>query len=195
MPKRLSLIIPTIGRSTLHRAVESAFSQMALGDEVIVVSDGVDISEERLPWLSGVCYLRLPTPTGDFGCTPCDEGIKIARGDAVFFLGDDDICAPGAFDAIRAAVEAAPDVPHLFSMTHTGRQLGGTLDCCAVSGQQIVVPRDLTKMPRMAEHTPGERAVSDWVFIIKVHLAWNQQTVFHPEIISILPHMNQGRME
>ena len=193
---RLSLICPTIGRGTLSQLVDSVRSQMHPGDEFIIVGDGPQpgINAAGLNAMPGVRYVETPTRTGDFGCTPCDYGIEIATGDLVFFIGDDDVCPEGAFDAIHKGVESDPDVPHIFSMMHTGRKLGNSINCCYVSGQQIVVPRDMSKMPRMADCDPGQIAVSDWVFIDKVHRAWNMRTLFHQEIIAILYNQNNGRM-
>jgi len=193
---RLSLICPTIGRSTLGRMIESVLLQMHPGDELLIVGDGPqsNINPSELNDWPGVRYVETDVKFGDFGCTPCDLGINIATGDAVFFIGDDDECPPGAFDAIHKGFEANPTVPHVFSMMHTGVKLGGTVQCCAVSGQQIVVPRDMTKMPRMAECPMGSLHISDWIFIDKVHRAWNGQTIFHDEIIAILHNQNNGRM-
>jgi len=117
----------------------------------------------------------------------------MANGDHVFFIGDDDRIPPGALDSIRAGVSKAPDMPHLFAMQHTGRVLANSLVCGEVSGQQIVVPRDMAKMPKMTAFNPGELAVSDWRFIQNVEKAWGK-IVMHDDLIAILPRMNQGRM-
>ena len=196
---RISLIIPTIWRSTLSRAVKSAVQEARKGDQIIIVGDGPGLWDDPL-WDSprpapGVLIIveHLPQRVGDYGCSACDHGIKVATGDYVFFLGDDDYLAPGAFDIIRKGIAEEPGLPHLFAMQHTYQILCGTLDCGAVSGQQIVVPRDMAKMPKMANFPPGELNISDWRFIKNVEEAWGK-IVMHEEIISILPKMNQGRM-
>jgi len=199
MSSTLSLIIPTIGRSTLPRVIADAVKQMHKGDSIVVVYDPVHKrppweieSEERAPGVALWTYV-LPKPAGDFGCTACDFGIEKAYGDHVFFIGDDDRVPDGALDTIRAGVSTSPDLPHLFAMQHTGRILANSLVCGEVSGQQIVVPRDMKKMPKMADHRPGELAVSDWRFIQNVEAAWGK-IVMHSGIIAVLPRMNQGRM-
>jgi hypothetical protein len=195
MAAKLSLICPTIGRSTLDRLVQSVLPQMQDGDELIVVGDGPQPRAKAIvDQYPQVIYDELPVRVGDFGCTPCDHGIAKATGDVVFFIGDDDICALGAFDAIRAAVDAAPDVPHVFAMMHTGRKLTMTIACCNVSGQQIVVPRDMTRMPKMGEFPPQHLPVSDWYFISRVHEAWAGRTMFHDVVIAVLEAMHQGGM-
>lgn len=188
-------------RSTLGTVVKDALSQMHKGDEIIIVVDPInenkvawsaDVDAERAPGV-GVWVNKLTQPAGDYGCTACDLGIDRALGDYVFFIGDDDRIPPGALSAIRAGVLQAPELPHLFAMQHTRRLLQGSLVCGEVSGQQIVVPRDMSKMPKMAGFHPGEVMVSDWRFIQNVEAAWGK-IVMHDSVIAILPRMNQGRM-
>lgn len=195
---KLSLICPTIGRSTLGDMLRSAQSQMRAGDEVIVVSDGENPALDKMiaTEFPTVRYAYLSMRTGDYGCSPCDRGMSIANGDYVFFIGDDDLCGEHAFDYIHAVVDdEQPRVPHLFSMMHTGRYLSNALTPGLVSGQQIVVPRDMERMPRMADCPRECILTSDWHFIERVHVAWGKQTMFHPEVIAILPQQNFGRMK
>jgi len=188
-----------MGRTTLQYLFDSVIPQLKLGDEFILVGDGPLPDEATaliatyvtaLPRL--VRYIELPERVGDFGCTPCDAGIKAATGDAIFVIGDDDTIEPEAFATIKAALIKEPMVPHLFAMNHTTSVLKGTLQCGLVSSQQIVVPRDMTKMPLMADVKPEEWHVSDHVWMMKVHLAWNERTMFHDEIISTLTSQNRG---
>jgi hypothetical protein len=141
----------------------------------------------------GIRYLELPERVGDYGCSACDYGIAHARGDYVFFNGDDDITHHEAFNIIREGVKIDPGVPHLFAMEHTGRILKNSLNCGEVSGQQIVVPRDTAKMPKMADFPPYQVAISDYYFIKHVEAAWGK-IVIHDQVIATLPVMNQGRM-
>lgn len=198
-PARLSLICPTIGRTTLWRMAWSALSQMQATDELIVVVDGPipPEGEESLERLGDIItppvkVIRLPERVGDFGCTPCDVGIEAATGDAVFFIGDDDICTPNAFEDIRRVVTEYPDRPHVFSMHHFIGLLRNSIEYCSVSGQQIVVPRDMTKMPKMSDVPKSQWNMSDYVFIKKVHEAWHCTTMFHDEIIAILEQQHNG---
>lgn len=191
---RLSLIIPTIGRSTLKRALDSACPQMWDGDEVIVVADGPCESARLRAKMYPVQYYELPTRVGDFGCTPCDYGIERAAGDFVFFLGDDDVCTEDAFDAIHDAVDDAPNWPHVFAMLHGSMVLRNTIQCCQVSGQQIVVPKKLAISVKMADVERQQWNISDWVYIKKVVDAAQHQVVYHDELIAILYNQNNGAM-
>ncbi len=194
---KLSLIIPTIGRSTLTRAIESAINQLHEEDEIIVIGDGGEVIPGRLqcePYLNRkLVYAELPQIVGDYGCSGCDLGISIAKGTHCFFLGDDDLSAEGAFDIIHEGLKDRPELPHLFAMIHCGRRLGNILQACMVSGQQIVVPRNLEKLPKMAsEDVHYHMATSDWHFIMRVNAAFGT-TVFHDGIIAILEQQNNGR--
>jgi hypothetical protein len=160
---------------------------MLPGDEVIVVGDGPQPEARVISrQFTQVIYLETPEKIGDYGCTPCDLGIAQATGDAVFFIGDDDVCTKGAFDVIRRAVAADPDKPHAFGRRHGTRDFKPYLAISNISGQQIVVPRDMTKMPRMADVPMGEWNISDWSFIQRVHANWGQTTVLHNDVIAVL---------
>lgn len=196
----LTLICPTIGRTTIGRTIESVIPQLGPRDEFIIVLDGpappavASLIIETAAVIPQVTARQLSRRVGDFGCTPCDVGIRLASGDAVFFIGDDDYLAPDAFENVRRAVAAEPGMPHVFAMMHTGRKLSGTTEVCQVSGQQIVVPRDMGKMPEMASCPEEALGYSDAVFIEKVRGAWGG-VVFHDEVIATLPRQNSGRYE
>ena len=139
-----------------------------------------------------IIYHELLEKIGDIGCTPCDIGIEKATGDVVFFIGDDDICTEQAFDIIRTGIKNDLTVPHVFAMLHTGHRLAGTIEVGRVSGQQIVVPRDMSKMPKMAACPSKDLQVSDAVFITAVVSSWGT-VKFHDGIIAILDRQNHGR--
>jgi hypothetical protein len=162
-------------------------------DEIIVIGDGPLSHQVTFGGPLPVIISALPARVGDYGCSALDYGMQLATGDYVFFIGDDDLVAPNAFNIIREAVKLDPGVPHLFAMEHTGRILQGSLECGQVSGQQIVVPRDMAKMPKMADFPPHQVAISDYYFIKEVEKAWGR-IVMRPETIAVLPVMNQGRM-
>jgi len=191
----LSLICPTIGRSSLAVLLLDVVKQLQPQDEFIVVGDGpLD------PYITKLCglyptvrYLETPTRVGDYGCTPCDLGIKEAKGDFLWFIGDDDSIPEGAVDSIRQRVVHSSR-PHIFAMQHTGRILSNSVQACEVSGQQIVVPNNKNRIPRMADFPPHLLGLSDWVFISKVIKEWEVEGFeYHPEIICVLPTMNQGK--
>jgi glycosyltransferase involved in cell wall biosynthesis len=91
---RLSIVIPTPGRSSVQSAASSVLDQMGPGDELIVVFDD----------------------TGDWGSTPRNRGIEAATGTHITFLDDDDEYLPGALDAIRDFARASPGRIGIFQM-------------------------------------------------------------------------------
>jgi len=92
----LSVIVPTMGRSTLDRALASVSIHLKHGDELIVLRDDTD----------------------DSGNTPRDKAISIAKGDHLWFLDDDDVATAGAIPALREQSSRHPFGLVLFRMLY-----------------------------------------------------------------------------
>jgi hypothetical protein len=185
------MISPTFGRTTILDLALTTVPQLRDGDEFILVGDGpVSRAEELSKLISRVTYMHTPERKGDYGCTPCDYAIERAKGDLVCFMGDDDLPTEHAFEIIRR--KAKLDLPNVFSMLHTGRILRGTTKVCQVSGQQLVIPRDMVKMPKYTACPAKDILISDWVFINACVQAWGK-VVFHDEIICVLEAQHFGR--
>jgi len=96
-----SIIIPTIGRDTLARAVESALAQQSAEPfEVIVAND----SKRPLPpaaWQQSPA-VRVIDTGGRERCVARNEGAAIATGRYLNFLDDDDWLLPGALNTWAA---------------------------------------------------------------------------------------------
>lgn len=95
-----STIIPTIGRPSLDRAVNSVLTQDFAADdyEIIVVND----SGRPLPpadWQQSPNVHLLHTQRRE-RCVARNTGAAIARGDYLHFLDDDDWLLPGAYAAL-----------------------------------------------------------------------------------------------
>jgi len=102
-----SVIIPTIGRDSLTRAVNSVLEQSAgsLNLEVIVVNDaGQPLADE--PWLLSE-QIRVINTNHRERCVSRNTGAAIARGKYLWFLDDDDWLLPGAIETfLRLAAES-----------------------------------------------------------------------------------------
>lgn len=191
---KLTLITPTFGRTTLAALIEVVVPQLKKGDEFIVVGDGpAPMAREMARMVPEVTYMETPMHMGDYGATPIDYAIERAGGDFVWFIGDDDLPSQYAYEIVREGVKSALTLPHIFSMLHSGMILRGRAEMCRVSGQQIVIPRDMMKMPKYAGYEKKDELVSDWVFIDRVIKAFGSP-VFHDEIIAVLARQNFGRM-
>ena len=109
-----STVIPTIGRSTLARAVESVLSQ-DLPDadfEVIVVND----SGAPLPpadWQDSPRVQVIDTNRHE-RCVARNTGAAVATGDYLHFLDDDDWLLPGALQSLRRLSQENPDAIWLY---------------------------------------------------------------------------------
>lgn len=111
-----STIIPTVGRPTLFRAVESVLSQRnpSFDFEVIVVND----SGKPLPeasWQHSARVQIIPTHQRERSVAR-NTGAAVATGKYLHFLDDDDWLAPGAFQHFWELSQAS-DSRWLYGMT------------------------------------------------------------------------------
>jgi glycosyltransferase involved in cell wall biosynthesis len=104
----ISTIIPTIGRSTLSRAVQSVLNQQFEREpcEIIVVNDsGQELAVEE--WQSHP-YVRVISTNRLNRSIARNTGAAIAKGRYLHFLDDDDWMLPGAFEAFWQVAENRP---------------------------------------------------------------------------------------
>jgi glycosyltransferase involved in cell wall biosynthesis len=110
-------VIPTIGRATLRRAVESVLSQEFAPQqhEVIVVND----SGKPLPTMGFEQDPRVQVVTTSRRerSVARNTGAALARGDYLHFLDDDDWMAPGALAAFEKLAAQYPNAGFLYGAT------------------------------------------------------------------------------
>jgi glycosyltransferase involved in cell wall biosynthesis len=102
-----SVIIPTIGRPTLTRAVESVLSQAFTADdfEVIVVNDsGRPLA--KADWQQSERVRVINTNRRERSVAR-NTGAAIANGDYLHFLDDDDWLAPDALENLRTVAQTS----------------------------------------------------------------------------------------
>jgi len=96
------------GRFILE-AVSSALEDGGEDCEVIVVDDGsTDDTLERLRALDGESRLRILSQENRGAHAALNRGVLAARGEVVFILNSDDAYGTGRIEALRRALEAAP---------------------------------------------------------------------------------------
>lgn len=101
----VSVVIPTIGRPELVRALASALSQEFPIAEVIVCLDGAELPMGLTFDDSRVSLVRVGPGAG--GNAARQAGIDAARGDVVALLDDDDEWDPGKLTAQMALVDSS----------------------------------------------------------------------------------------
>lgn len=96
-----STIIPTVGRPTLSRAVQSVLNQELRDDdfEIIVVNDSGRPLPHK-PWMDSGRVQLIQTNRHNRSVAR-NTGAAIARGRYLHFLDDDDWMLPGAFCALH----------------------------------------------------------------------------------------------
>src|SRR6266550_7689236 len=140
----ISFIIPTIGRETLKRTVDSV--EKWEGDEIIVV--------------------QHHPPSGTWGNAERKEGIAKAEGDYLAFMDDDDYYLPGHRKIMDQAVRENPGKPNLFRMQYPNgnilwkvkQRIPGN-----VSSQMIFVPNRKDMFYKFM--FPGNTNMGDYYFI------------------------------
>ncbi len=161
---RLSIVIPTTGRPSLARTLDSLTPQLRPGDEVIVERDN----------------------TGDWGATPRTRGMRRASGDWILWMDDDDCYTEGALHAVRRAVAKSPGRPHIFGMRR-GRPFNNTLPVSRevrvgnVSTQMLVIPNDQARLGQWGTMYEG-----DFSFLVSTLALYPPDSlVWRDEVIAI----------
>lgn len=96
----VSVVVPTIGRASLRRAVESALQQTSPPTEVIVVLD-----RDCEPDLPDSAAIRVVRTSGGVGPSLAKhKGIESARGNVIALLDDDDLWRREKLEIQLAAV-------------------------------------------------------------------------------------------
>ena len=117
----LSVVIPTVGRDTLHRTLKSIYAQHeSRGVEILVVADTFGGLTPQLQQARSIVdaggYRWLEHDAGQHcvGQPQRTEGARKARAPYVWFSQDDNISAQGALGAIKAAISVMDKPRPLF---------------------------------------------------------------------------------
>lgn len=115
----ISTIIPTVGRATLQRAINSVLRQEADGArwELIVVNDCGAPLPAPAEWQDDP-RVRIVQTQRRNRCVARNTGAAIARGRYLHFLDDDDWLLPGAWKALLEAAGRTPQAVCLYGGVH-----------------------------------------------------------------------------
>jgi hypothetical protein len=118
----LTIIIPTVSRSTLATTLQSLAPQLVADDQVLVIGDGEQPLARKL-------VSQLPTPpwhyfehgpTRDTGRSQREFGITHSTSDYLCFMDDDDCFVESALRMIRTRATEHPGRPLMFRMDDRG---------------------------------------------------------------------------
>jgi glycosyltransferase involved in cell wall biosynthesis len=162
----ISVIIPTVGRKSIERTLDSIRSQQIDGDEIRVVMDH--------------------PPHNDWGAWARNQGLTQATGDMIAFIDDDDRFAAGAFNAMRREFLEQPGHVHIFKMfiNGTNQVLWKEQDLSKpgqVGAPMIVVPNQQDKLGRFTS-----RYQCDFDFLTDTVKNFDGRVRWHEDITSLV---------
>ena len=175
----ISVITPTCGRKTLSRTLDSLLlSGFTPRDEVLVTGDGPQpvaraICKQYQTKLN-VVYQETPV-THDVGGSQRNAGLKIAKGDLLAFLDDDDVFFPRSLNSIREEADKNPKTGLFIFRVHLwwwGNRIiwetPGKLKIGNINGTGLILRNVPGKVPRWTPRYEG-----DFDFAVESSRLWN----------------------
>ncbi|HXQ42222.1 MAG TPA: glycosyltransferase [Candidatus Udaeobacter sp.] len=110
---RVTVIIPTYNwSSVLPYSIGSVLAQTFADFELLVVGDGCTDDSEQV--VGAVCdprlsWINLPTNSGHQSA-PNNEGLRLARGELIAYLGHDDLWLPHHLQGLVAEIDRGADL-------------------------------------------------------------------------------------
>jgi hypothetical protein len=156
----LSVIIPSNGRHTLLRTLDSV---MAAGFDADTDEMLIRINNDS-PWGHRTRNMLMP----------------LAKGSHLMFMDDDDVYTQKSFEAVRSAIDAHPTRIHVFRMNYMGGFLWKREQIVVgnLSTQMFVVPNISEQLGRWTDRYEG-----DFDFI-KETVSYQGEPIWHTEIIA-----------
>lgn len=188
---RFSIIVPTLGRPSLDRMLESITSQALVeGDEIIMVA-------ERLEWRMDLfqrhCASAKPgslwygavasDAPGGYGNPQRNVGLTLCRGDYINYQDDDDVMAPGILAVMRANCEAQPGKIFIYQMRWPDGHLNpGYPPRDLAGGQCFVWPNIPGRMGKFGHRYAGDQDFMEQT--IALHPEGKAGVIYRPEVIT-----------
>jgi len=157
-----SVVIPTTGRPTLARTLESVDRRLA---DVIVVADThgpLESDVEAVAREYDVRYLEFDAGVHDTGSPQLHVGNQYASGAWLLNCGDDDVYVPGAFEAMYGHIARGVQHPLMFrTILHPSPGRANTVPVVLwserqverfnVTGQGFACPNSRTRLGRWVD--------------------------------------------
>lgn len=157
---RVSIVMPTYKLEYFEDALDSVLGQTYPALELIICDDSSDeriatlVEQKRASAAFPIRYFRNETRLGELGSTA--KGIRLAEGEYVKFLHDDDVLLPECVEALVGAMEREPNVVLASSrrlrIDEEGQPLPDILATCfPFAGDVLIDGRELVSF--LADHT------------------------------------------
>lgn len=179
----VSYVVPTVGRPSLFRTLESCVCYP--GDEILVIGTDLPVHvEAELQNDSRVRRIACPRG-GDWGHKERNFASPMARGDYLAHIDDDDCYAPGTRTFFEDAMRCTPGRPILFRMQYPN---GITLwrepkiQCGNVGTPMFLIPNDVTKFGTWGSFVGGDcqfLETSKWR---------EEEYIWRPQVVALLGH-------
>ena len=168
MSPRVSIVTTVYDRIwCLDRCLRSTAHLTFRDFEHIVVSDHPPehLREqcERLSERAGARYYDLPERTGNWGIGPAEAGLKMATGEFVCFLSDDNAYLPDHFAPLLASFDEDPGLGFVYSSClYAGRR---ELRLPTPVGAGIDLGQPLFRRELLGDAIPFNEFAWDWCLI------------------------------
>lgn len=188
----LSVIIPTCGRPTLERLLQSIRAQAPPQEcELVIVGDTHDGTWREalapVPALAAAYAASYYGHDGGLhmvGQPQRNYGMTRATGRWLGFSQDDNIWLRGAWDAIRASIREPPRIPRLFKVRVPGGfqvwTQEGHLALGHIDADCIVTPNTPARLGQW-----GLEYTGDWDFIRDTVKLWRGRVQWEPALIAL----------
>lgn len=191
---KISVITPTLFRTSLKYCVSEVARLLRDGDEHIVVRDSSRPPANQKLYetvMNEPGFYEMKVKGSAFGNGQRDFGIRLAKGEALVFLDDDDLPFEDGYKVLHD-LEYDKDTMHIFRMLrlpdkqmfYAEAQTYGGIGC-----PMVVVP-NRPDLPSWAE---DNTYASDFIWFTKVAALPGMKIVCHDELIAIIPVSSLGQ--
>jgi len=188
---KLSILIPTIGRDTLKRAVESISTSPEI--QIVLVGDGEFLGSflyTAQVGENGFTIIHRFPRSGDCGYSARNIGLPAATGEWLAFMDDDDYFTPEGVRTILEYCNSHHEKPAVFKMQRLA--FGDTLWHVpelrlANQGQQQFVCRNSPHLPRWQTHYSAD---FDWMKAVASSVGGVN---FIDKVTVVCPKQNLGK--